>query len=103
MRRRGDSFQDNWRSARGRGGGRGGGAPPWRQKFVPTPRPPSPPLGNLLDEISVDNLYGPSYLDEAYLKITDAEYVASFNWVESGTPSIVVPGEDGASPTSRVF
>ena len=63
----------------------------WSKKSTYTP-PPEPPLGSLLSTIKKKDLVAKSeeYIPSA--KITDCEYVASFNWRNSRAPSAFVPG-----------
>jgi hypothetical protein len=54
---------------------------------------PAPPLGELIQSISKDDLAKDSklYLDSA--KIQDCSLVASYSWLEGGEPTILVPGK----------
>lgn len=46
------------------------------------------PYGSLVDTIEPSLLF----TEEVEPKISDTKYVASYNWVNSRTPSILVPG-----------
>ncbi|SPN99808.1 uncharacterized protein DNG_02660 [Cephalotrichum gorgonifer] len=53
---------------------------------------PAPPLGPLLSTIEQKDLLAESAKYTESARITDCEYVASFNWRNSRRPSIFVPG-----------
>lgn len=63
----------------------------WSRKSTYTP-PPDPPLGSLLSTIKKKDLVAGSEEHISSSRITDCEYVASFNWRNSRTPSLFVPG-----------
>ncbi|KAK3690817.1 hypothetical protein LTR37_018945 [Vermiconidia calcicola] len=96
MRSRGFGFRAGRESApgsvgRGMGGfgrGRGRGWQPSKQAEA---RPPSPPLGIALQEIKPQHL-AQDGVASGLPKITGCNYVASFNWVDSSEPKIIVPG-----------
>jgi hypothetical protein len=94
----------SWTGARGRGraslrgsrggrsdrGGRGG----WRQPDgPPIPDLSRNPLGQLLCTVSSSDLQidGEDFAGTA--AIADLKYVSSYNWVNSETPTIIVPGK----------
>lgn len=63
----------------------------WSRKSTYTP-PPDPPLGRLLSTIKKDDVVFESEKHISSARITDCEYVASFNWRNSRNPSLFVPG-----------
>ncbi|KLU92444.1 hypothetical protein MAPG_11388 [Magnaporthiopsis poae ATCC 64411] len=72
-------------------GGRGG----WWQPQVVVPATPAPPLGAMIKQLNADDLVEETSLDSTYkhdARITDSVLVASFNWRDGKTPTIVVPG-----------
>ena len=72
------------RSSRGAGcGGRGG---VWYPK--PPPKAPSGPYGPTIDSIDIKALL----IEEDSPEITNVEYVASYNWLDSATPTVLIPG-----------
>lgn len=78
-------------------GGRGG----WRQPQVVLPTTPPPPLGAVIKQLNADDLIDEKSLDSTYkhdAKITDGVLVASFNWRDGKTPTIVVPGKKPNRP-----
>lgn len=81
-------------SYRGRGGyaprrGRGG----WSRQGSIKPDLQKHPLGDLISTVRRSDLK-PSHLDlTPPLHIQGCEYVASYNWLDSKDPTVVVPGE----------
>lgn len=65
---------------------------PWEKKPTSTPAP-EPPLGLLLSTIEKKDLITDSgeYVSDA--RITDCEYVSSFNWRDTWKPSVFISGE----------
>ena len=58
-------------------------------------RPPSPPLGPLLQTLSEADLLATDQAQSSCdkpAKITDCTYVASFNWLDRDEPTILIPG-----------
>jgi hypothetical protein len=90
------SFESGLR--RGGRGGRGGNAPRTRP-FPNSKQPVTPdiqkhPLGPLLHTISQGSIESLLLDDPLNNTISDCELVASYNWLDEKTPTIVVPGED---------
>lgn len=56
-------------------------------------RLPSPPRGPVLTKLSEGDLNVASEVKSQDAKITDCEYVASYNWLNRKEPTILVPGE----------
>lgn len=54
---------------------------------------PAPPKGELVDIILQKTLGDEGDKAEGEAKIADQQFVASFNWLETTTPTIAVPGE----------
>jgi hypothetical protein len=86
-------------SYRGRGGyaprrGRGGWSQPFAKRQDSTkPDLQKHPLGDLICTIRNPDLR-PSHLDPTpSLHIQGCEYVASYNWLNSTDPTVVVPGK----------
>lgn len=77
-------------STRGRGNGNS-----WRKRD-PEPKPDlsKHPLGSLLATLSYTELIGAKSNDNT--KISDCEYVASYNWLNTTEPNILVPGRPSA-------
>ncbi|KAF3484284.1 uncharacterized protein GIQ15_03608 [Arthroderma uncinatum] len=75
---------------RGRGRGRGSS---WRggAKGVEASAPPKP-LGPAIDSINIKTLL----IEEVAPKIKDFEYIASYNWLDGKSPTILVPGSPPA-------
>ncbi|KAI9766565.1 MAG: hypothetical protein M1839_004875 [Geoglossum umbratile] len=112
MSTRGDLWSNNtgrrgaWTGYRSRGpssAGRGRpswtahpGQPRWQQKREPPPRPPSPPLGSVLATLNRKDLTVSADLNKHSAKVTDCEYVASYNWLNRGEPVVMVPGKPAA-------
>jgi len=57
-------------------------------------RPLSPPIGSLFRTLSITDISNVAResRDEEPAEITSCEYIASYNWMESKTPTVVVPG-----------
>lgn len=58
-------------------------------------RPPSPPLGPLLQTLSEANLLAADQAQSSCgepAEITECAYVASFNWLDRDEPTILIPG-----------
>ncbi|EME81373.1 uncharacterized protein MYCFIDRAFT_176655 [Pseudocercospora fijiensis CIRAD86] len=91
------NMQRGYRGRATRGGGRG----PWRGGKASQDRPsrqttsstPSPPLGDLLEAVTHESLNDGPYGTIERPDITNCRYVASYNWLKSDKPSVVVPGE----------
>ncbi|KAK3706486.1 hypothetical protein LTR37_012696 [Vermiconidia calcicola] len=89
----------DWRTSRQNAPGSGRGArgynrgrvQPWRPLQQTEARSPAPPLGPVLQEFKVEDLLQDDVVS-GVAKITDCRYVASFNWVDSSEPKIIVPG-----------
>jgi hypothetical protein len=50
---------------------------------------PSKPFGSVVDTIDIKTLL----IEEDTPKIQDVEYIASYNWLDSKSPVILVPGQ----------
>ncbi|KAB8232588.1 uncharacterized protein BDW43DRAFT_311973 [Aspergillus alliaceus] len=77
------------RYSRWQGGGRGRNSP-WRRLDVA--QPPSPRLGPVLTTIAIDDL--PLSVDN--WKITECRDIASYNWLNRKTATIMIPGKPPA-------
>ncbi len=60
----------------------------WRKQERDKPDTPSPPYGELLVELNQHDISESSFSP----KIADCEYVASYSWLQSVSPTIIVPG-----------
>jgi len=58
------------------------------------PRSASPPIGSLLQTLSTTNVHNASHNDQDTepVEISCCEYIASYNWLDRGTPTIAIPG-----------
>jgi hypothetical protein len=75
-----------WQGSRGRSmGGRGGSG----RGFQLHLEPQNWPLGPVLDNIELDQLL----LNEEAPTIGSVRYAASYNWLDSDSPVVSVPGE----------
>ena len=83
-----------WRPMRGNRGlnrGRGG----WRTLQTPLiERPDSPPMGDLIETVTPEEVSKQAEHTSDPVKIQDCRLLASFNWIEGKTPSIVFPGKN---------
>ncbi|KAM0429740.1 hypothetical protein ACHAPT_006346 [Fusarium lateritium] len=61
------------------------------QLSMATPSPP-PPLGDLIESITRDNLEGASSNSDR-AEISNAKLIASYNWISASSPEIIVPGQ----------
>lgn len=61
----------------------------WRK---PQETSPAPPLGTILESVSVERLAKPALNLLSAARITNTEFLASYNWLDRKTPTIVVPG-----------
>ncbi|KAF2793546.1 hypothetical protein K505DRAFT_417731 [Melanomma pulvis-pyrius CBS 109.77] len=87
------------RGGRGRGGrGYRGGRGASSAKYTPPPKPDivKHPLGELLQTLQVSELDPETEKLSDAVKITDLKYVASYNWMNDKTPTIMVPGNPPA-------
>ncbi|KAF5657234.1 hypothetical protein FHETE_10534, partial [Fusarium heterosporum] len=50
---------------------------------------PAPPLGDLIEHITRESLH----IDETRVQIENAKAVASYNWINSSSPQIYIPGQ----------
>lgn len=59
----------------------------WR---APTPvtSSPAPPLGEMIERITRDSLKS----DGDHVGIENVKLVASYNWISSSSPEIIIPG-----------
>ncbi|KAG4267230.1 hypothetical protein FPRO04_04842 [Fusarium proliferatum] len=60
----------------------------WRAPAPVTPSP-APPLGDVIERITQDSLKS----DGDHVKIENAKVVASYNWISSSSPEIIIPGQ----------
>ncbi|KAK1675041.1 geranylgeranyl pyrophosphate synthetase [Colletotrichum godetiae] len=65
--------------------------PRWRRS-KPAAASPVPPFGPLVETISVADLSKSALGLESSARVTDCQLVASYNWLDRTTPSIIVPG-----------
>ncbi|RAL15896.1 uncharacterized protein BO97DRAFT_475504 [Aspergillus homomorphus CBS 101889] len=72
---------------RGRDGWRGG-----RSQRSSVPRAPPPPLGEIIATLEYDDLQDDTTKTHHPARITDTQYLTSYNWVRGGS-GIIVPGE----------
>ncbi|CZT15969.1 uncharacterized protein RCC_01809 [Ramularia collo-cygni] len=77
-----------------RGRGQGGGAMrDYRSAIgVKTSASPAPPFGALLQTIMIQELGSQTDPKYEHSKISGCKYMASFNWLKSEMPTIVMPG-----------
>ncbi|KAF4440390.1 hypothetical protein F53441_12338 [Fusarium austroafricanum] len=63
----------------------------YRRWGAPTPvaSSPAPPLGEIIERINQDSLTS----DDPCVEIKNAKVVASYNWISSSSPEIIVPGQ----------
>ncbi|KAF2127933.1 hypothetical protein P153DRAFT_376859 [Dothidotthia symphoricarpi CBS 119687] len=81
---------------RGRGGfaprrGRGGSSPAFVKRELIKPDIEKYPLGSLIELLHVSSLEAKS--DDTTPGISHCQYVASYNWLNENTPTIIVPGK----------
>jgi hypothetical protein len=83
---------------KGRGRGRGSGAGPFTRGLASTSAQPSPPrpFGPAIESIDIKALL----LEEYAPKIEDVKYVASYNWLATKSPEILVPGQPVPEPAA---
>ncbi|TKA81329.1 hypothetical protein B0A55_02774 [Friedmanniomyces simplex] len=74
--------------ARGRGTWRGSSA--FQQPVFD--RPPSPAIGPLIETIKQGSLFSLDAAGKDALVISDCKFMASFNWMDSKEPTVMVPG-----------
>ncbi|KAF5652809.1 hypothetical protein F25303_2897 [Fusarium sp. NRRL 25303] len=60
----------------------------WRAP-APVTQSPAPPLGDVIERITQDSLKS----DGDHVKIENAKVVASYNWISSSSPEIIIPGQ----------
>lgn len=77
----------------GRGRGRGRGISNNGRTGLDRMQSPASPKGQLVDTILRRTLGEEGDKAEGEAKIADQQFVASFNWLETTTPTIAVPGE----------
>ena len=65
---------------------------PWRQKQN-APQAPSPPLGEVLAVMFPDDIENACESDDILPRIRNVQYLASYNWLNGKTPSILIPGK----------
>lgn len=68
-------------------------------------RPPSPPIGTLLETVRALDLLAvdKSSVSDKIVGIVGCSYVASYNWLDRKDPTIVVPGNTFASPLLNII
>ncbi|OQE08830.1 hypothetical protein PENVUL_c008G05434 [Penicillium vulpinum] len=74
------------RGGRGRGRGRGGAR-------VPQISSPAPPLGEIIVTIRQNEIESPADEDNDTSRITNSQYLTSYNWLAGEKSRIIVPGE----------
>ncbi|OLN96711.1 hypothetical protein CCHL11_02291 [Colletotrichum chlorophyti] len=62
------------------------------QKNQPRPAAPAPPLGSVIETVSIADLTEPASAFAPSARVTDCRFVASYNWLDKPKPSILVPG-----------
>ncbi|KAM5442081.1 hypothetical protein MferCBS31731_002910 [Microsporum ferrugineum] len=84
------SFRDGFYKGREKRGSswRGSGS----ARVEEPPAPPNKPFGPTIDSIDIKTLL----IEEAAPKIKDVEYIASYNWLNGKSPTILVPGSPPA-------
>lgn len=76
-----------------------GGRRPWRGSSSsqssrgPIKTLPAPSLGSLLEQVTPEQLRSEDEDAPKRLQITNAKFLASYNWIESKNPTIVFPGK----------
>ncbi|KAK1525704.1 geranylgeranyl pyrophosphate synthetase [Colletotrichum costaricense] len=65
--------------------------PRWRRSD-PATTWPAPPFGPLVETVSVAELSKPALEFESTARVTGCQLVASYNWLDRTSPSIIVPG-----------
>lgn len=72
---------------------------PWvnkRRWQVPPVLSSPPPLGNIIVTIHYNDLERPVDQDDA-ARITNSQYLTSYNWLSGNSASIIVPGQEMVS------
>lgn len=59
---------------------------------------PAPPLGDLLETISREEISRELSAVHEHCGITDVEFVASYNWLNEKQPKILIPGNPPSGP-----
>ncbi|KAH7487483.1 hypothetical protein FOMA001_g5612 [Fusarium oxysporum f. sp. matthiolae] len=60
-----------------------------RRASAPVTSSPAPPLGEMIERISRDSLKS----DGDHVGIENVKLVASYNWISSSSPEIIIPGQ----------
>ncbi|KAI3109476.1 hypothetical protein CBS147333_5461 [Penicillium roqueforti] len=84
-------------SPQGRGRGRGRGRGQWRGRggvYAAQTSSPAPPLGDIIVTIYHNEIESPAPdQDEDISRITNSQYLTSYNWLGGKKRKIIVPGE----------
>jgi hypothetical protein len=76
-----------------------GGRHPWRRSSASQPQqgpirtPPTPPLGTLLQKLTPEQCTKDEHDVQKNVGITNAEFIASYNWTDAQDPTILFPGK----------
>lgn len=63
-------------------------------RHPPQPDPyPDPPKGSLIKKLEARDLSSLGKGTGGYIGISDVEFVASYNWMDTDGPQIMMPGE----------
>ncbi|RAO66680.1 uncharacterized protein BHQ10_002692 [Talaromyces amestolkiae] len=92
------SFREkrSWMTARGTWKDRKGSGKPPLSSTSP------PPLGEILATIQLEDLESGKTETDNYARITNTQYLTSYNWINGNSPQIMVPGEPPAwTPLSK--
>lgn len=84
------SFREkrSWMTARGTWKDRKGSGKPPLSSTSP------PPLGEILATIQLEDLESGKTETDNYARITNTQYLTSYNWINGNSPQIMVPGEN---------
>jgi hypothetical protein len=72
---------------------------PWRGSLGPRPSqgpiqtPPAPPLGTLLQKLTPEQCTEDEQDVQEEVRITNVEFLASYNWTDAQDPTILFPGK----------
>lgn len=89
-----DRVRPNYHLGRGRGRGRGGLAQqPWRSSTLEPTRPgPDHPAGAVSQSLCKPDLTTEAQMLKGQAVITGSRLVASYSWLDTPTPTILIPG-----------
>ncbi|KAK4548612.1 hypothetical protein LTR36_009522 [Oleoguttula mirabilis] len=83
----------DWRSTGGRGRGGRQWAHPASYQQKADDRAPSPPIGTLIETIKHQDLPSTAEPGQGEPKISDCDFLGSFNWMSGEGPTIAIPGK----------